>query len=91
MRVRRSLGLAVHMASLQLYDVSTAPEGLDVERVRELYLQLLPLLPVFRQHLMKVPAGLDRPVWVEDRDVDVAAHVRGFECRRREQTSNSPS
>ena len=79
------------MASLQLYDVSTAPEGLDVERVRELYRQLLPLPPVFRQHLMKVPAGLDRPVWVEDRDVDVAAHVRGFECRRREQTSNSPS
>lgn len=70
-------GWPLHMTSLQIYDVSTSPEGLDVERVRELYRQRLPHIPVFRQRLARVPGGLARPVWVEEPDIDVAARIHG--------------
>lgn len=70
-------GWPLHMGSLQVYDAANAPEGLDLERVRELYRQRLPLMPLFRKRLVKVPGGLDRPGWVEEPDVDVEAHVRG--------------
>lgn len=68
-------GWPLHMASLQIYDVSMLPGGLDVERVRDLYRQRLAHLPAFRHRLVRVPGGLDRPVWVEDLSVDVADHI----------------
>lgn len=71
-------GWPLHMGSLALYDVSTSPLGLDLERVREVYRRRLPLLPVFRHHLVRAAGGLDRPVWVEDPDVDVDARIRGL-------------
>jgi WS/DGAT/MGAT family acyltransferase len=70
-------GWPLHMASLQLYDVSNSPAGLDVGRVRELYRQRLPHLPAFRERLVQVPLGLDRPVWVEDPELDVDRHIHG--------------
>jgi diacylglycerol O-acyltransferase len=70
-------GWPLHLTSLQIYDASALPEGLDVERVRELYRQRLPLIPVFRQRLARVPGGLARPVWVEEPGIDVAARIHG--------------
>lgn len=68
-------GWPMIMGSLQVYDPSTSPGGLDLERVRDLYTQRLPHLPVFRQRLVLVPGGLGPPLWVEDPSVNVAAHV----------------
>ncbi len=70
-------GWPLHLGSLQVYDAVGSPEGLDLERVRDLYRQRLPHLPVFRNRLVQVPGGLDRPVWVEDPHVDVDAHIHG--------------
>ena len=70
-------GWPLHMAVLQVYDVTTAPQGLGLERVRDFCRQRLPHLPVFRQRLVRVPGGLDRPVWVENPEVDVTAHIHG--------------
>jgi WS/DGAT/MGAT family acyltransferase len=70
-------GWPLHLGSLQVYDVSSSPEGLDLERVRDLFRQRLPLVPAFRHRLVRVPGGLDRPVWVADPDVDVASHIHG--------------
>lgn len=70
-------GWPLHMGSLAVYDPATSPDGLDLERVRELYRQRLPHLAAFRHRLVRVPGGLDRPVWVEEPTVDVARHVHG--------------
>ncbi|MFI5040295.1 MAG: wax ester/triacylglycerol synthase family O-acyltransferase [Acidimicrobiales bacterium] len=70
-------GWPLHMGALGLFDPSMSPAGLDVERVRELFRQRLPHLGPFRHRLVRAPAGLDRPVWVEDPDVDVTEHIRG--------------
>ena len=34
------------------------------------------MLPPFRRRLVEVPLGLHHPVWIEDPDFDLAAHVR---------------
>ena len=70
-------GWPLHMAALQVYDAATAPGGLDVERVRDLFRQRLPHLPVFRHRLVRVPGDLDRPVWVEKPGADVAESIHG--------------
>ena len=68
-------GWPLHMTALALFDPATTPEGLDVGRVRELFRERLPHLPIFRQRLVRAPGGLDCPVWVEDPDLDVDDHI----------------
>jgi diacylglycerol O-acyltransferase / wax synthase len=68
-------GWPLHMTALTLFDPSTTPEGLDLDRVRELFRQRLPHLGVLRHRLVRTPGGLDRPVWVEDPDLDVDTHI----------------
>jgi len=36
----------------------------------------LPLVPRYRQRVQEVPLWLGRPVWVDDQDVDLRAHVK---------------
>lgn len=68
-------GWPMVMGSLQIYDPSTSAGGLNLERVRTLYTERLPHLPVFRHRLVLSPGGWESPSWVEDPSVDVAAHV----------------
>jgi diacylglycerol O-acyltransferase / wax synthase len=65
----------LHMGCLTVFDPSTSPDGLDLERVRDLFRQRLPQLGAFRHRAVRVPFGLERPVWVEEPDVDVARHI----------------
>ena len=69
-------GWPLHMGSLALLDPSGLADGLDVTRVRALLAARLPQLSVFRRRLVRVPAGLDRPVWTESSEVDLEEHVR---------------
>lgn len=71
------LGWPMHMGSVQIFDAAGAPEGLDLAKVREFYRHRLPLIPAYRQRLVRSPGGLGRPGWVEDEAVDVDAHIHG--------------
>jgi diacylglycerol O-acyltransferase / wax synthase len=73
-----ALGTPLHMGTLSIFDPSSAPEGLDLARVRELFRQRLAHLPLYRHRLARVPMALDRPVWIEDPDVDVDDHIHGI-------------
>jgi WS/DGAT/MGAT family acyltransferase len=44
--------------------------------IRELVASRLHLIPRFRKHLMNVPFGAGRPIWVDDEKFDIAYHVR---------------
>jgi diacylglycerol O-acyltransferase / wax synthase len=66
-----------HVASLIIYDVSTAPGGkVRFKDILQHYDERLYLHPVFRRRLVPVPLNLDRPYWVTDTDIDVEYHIR---------------
>jgi diacylglycerol O-acyltransferase / wax synthase len=66
----------MHVASLMILDPSTAPNGFDFDRLRDLYEQRLDQAPPFRRRLVEVPLGLHHPIWVEDPDFDLDWHLR---------------
>lgn len=66
-----------HVASLAVYDVSTAPGG--QVRFRDIlrhFEERIYSVPIFRRRLVTPPLGIDRPYWVEDDDIDVEFHIR---------------
>jgi len=67
----------MHVSPLFIYDVSTAPNRFvrfkDILRVFE---ERLPLAPVMRQKLQRVPLDLDEPYWVDDAEFDLEHHIR---------------
>jgi diacylglycerol O-acyltransferase len=69
---------ALHMHTLKyaVLDVSGVDAGFTVDRLRLELERRLHLLPPFRRRLVEVPLGLHHPVWIEDPDFDLAAHVR---------------
>ena len=66
----------MHVLSTAILDPSTAPGPFDVDRVRDLLLERMHLLPPFRRRLVTVPFDLHNPLWVEDPDFDLDYHVR---------------
>lgn len=52
--------------------------ALTLEEALSAIEQRLPLLPLARSRLVEVPLGLHHPLWVEDPDFDLAAHVRSL-------------
>ncbi len=69
---------ALHMHTLKysVLDLAGVDGGFTVDRLREELARRLHLLPPFRRRLVEVPLGLHHPVWIEDPDFDLAAHVR---------------
>jgi WS/DGAT/MGAT family acyltransferase len=71
------MGLPQHIASVSIYDQSTAPGG--GVRFKQILAHLesrLHLSPIFRKKLHHAPFELDRPYLVDDEDFDLEYHVR---------------
>jgi len=67
----------MHVASLAIYDPSTAPGGrVRFKDVLRFFASRVEQFPQFRRRLVTVPLSLDRPYWVEDSGIDVEFHVR---------------
>ena len=67
----------LHVASLGIYDPSTAPDGrVRFKDILRFFESRMHVSPVFRRRLVNVPFDLDRPYWIEDGDIDVEFHVR---------------
>ena len=67
----------MHVASLGIYDPSTAPGGrVRFKDVLRFFASRVEQFPQFRRRLVRVPLALDRPYWVEDSGIDVEFHVR---------------
>ena len=67
----------MHVASLAIYDPSTAPDGgVRFKDVLRFFASRLEQFPQFRRRLVSVPLALDRPYWIEDPSFDVEFHVR---------------
>jgi WS/DGAT/MGAT family acyltransferase len=77
MLVTESNNVFMHVASLAIYDPSSAPHGkVRFKDILKFVSQRIQYEPIFRRRLVTVPLSLDLPYWVEDRDIDVEHHVR---------------
>ncbi len=69
----------MNVGALLELDPATASSVFNVERVRTLLAHRLDRLGPFRQRLVSVPLGLDRPYWVDDEDIDLRQHVNAYQ------------
>jgi diacylglycerol O-acyltransferase / wax synthase len=67
----------MHVASLSVYDPSTAPGGgVRFKDVLRFFASRVAQFPQFRRRLVTLPLSLDRPYWIESPSIDVEFHVR---------------
>jgi WS/DGAT/MGAT family acyltransferase len=67
----------LHVASLSIYDPSTAPGGkVRFKAVLNHFESRLHQWKQFRRKLVELPLGIDRPYWVEEPEIDLEYHVR---------------
>jgi WS/DGAT/MGAT family acyltransferase len=67
----------MQVAALGIYDPATAPGGeLRFKTVLDFFENRMRQTRVFRRRLVAAPWGVDRPYWVDERDVDIEYHVR---------------
>ena len=68
----------MHMHTLKIALVEPAPkegESFDATYFTEVVLERLKDLPAFGRRALKVPFGLNHPLWIADRPIDPARHV----------------
>lgn len=70
----------MHVSAVMIIDPATAPGGFSIDRLEELVVARLPLVPQFRWKLVESPLGLGRPGWVDADDFDPAYHFRRTVC-----------
>jgi WS/DGAT/MGAT family acyltransferase len=67
----------MHVASVSIYDPSTAPGGrVTFKGILANVQSRLHLARTFRERMVQVPFDLDHPYWIEDPDFDLEFHVR---------------
>lgn len=64
----------LHVATLAILD--PGPGGFDHDTLVESINERIAFVPRYRQRLVGAPAGLGRPVWLDDEDFDLTYHVR---------------
>jgi diacylglycerol O-acyltransferase len=67
----------LHVASLSIYDPSSAPGGkVRFKAVLNHFESRMHQWKQFRRKLVELPLGIDRPYWVEEPEIDLEYHVR---------------
>src|SRR3954453_15289387 len=65
----------MHVGWVSMLEGPPGTARLDAARVRERIAARLAVVPRFRQRVVPVPLGLGEPVWGDDPDFELAAHV----------------
>lgn len=66
--------MPLHMVAVAI--VAPGPEGLGVDQVRQLVADRIHRMPKLGRRVMKMPFGIEHPVWVDQPDLDLSRHVR---------------
>lgn len=70
----------LHMTGVLVFDPSTMPGGYSFEKMREFMGSRLTRSPAFTRKVVTVPFGIDHPVWVDDPDFNLEAHIHRIGC-----------
>ena len=65
----------MHVVGVLVLDPGDAPGGFTLERLTQVLAERIHLIPPLRHRLVPAPAGIDHPLWIEDPDFDLSAHV----------------
>ena len=68
--------LHMHTLKIGVIDPVNVEGGYSFERFREEFEKRLHLLPPFRRRVVDLPRGIHHPVWIEDPDFDLDAHLK---------------
>jgi WS/DGAT/MGAT family acyltransferase len=69
-----------HTIKLQIIDPAADPVGWSWGRFKAAWASRVGLVPRLRQRYLRVPLGLNHPVWVEDPAFDLDYHLRRVGC-----------
>jgi WS/DGAT/MGAT family acyltransferase len=69
-----------HTIKLQIIDPSADPAGWSWHRFKATWASRIGLVPRLRQRYLRVPFGLNHPVWVDDPAFDLDYHLRRVGC-----------
>jgi diacylglycerol O-acyltransferase len=69
-----------HTIKLSILDPTDDPEGWSWKRFKAAWQSRIGLLPRLRQRYLRVPLGLNHPVWVDDPAFDLDYHLRRVGC-----------
>jgi diacylglycerol O-acyltransferase len=72
--------LHMHTLKISIVDATSVPGGYSYQRFKDVLEERLHLLPPFRRRIVEVPGRIHHPVWIEDPNFDLAAHVRRVGC-----------
>ena len=69
-----------HTLKISILDPSIDPQGWSRPRMQQVMRERIHLLPMFRQRYLPTPFGIHNPIWVDDPEFDLDAHVRYVAC-----------
>ncbi len=69
-----------HTIKIQILDPSEDPEGWSWPRFKRSIASRVGLVPRLRQRYLRVPLGINHPVWVDDPAFDIDYHLRRVGC-----------
>jgi WS/DGAT/MGAT family acyltransferase len=69
-----------HTIKLQIIDPAADPEGWSWKRFKATWASRIGLVPRLRQRYLRVPLGMNHPVWVDDPAFDLDYHLRRVGC-----------
>lgn len=72
----------MHVTGVMILDPSTMPDGYTFARFRDHLVERLHLIPPFRRRLLRIPFGIDHPVWADDPDFDLDDHLHRHRLRK---------
>ena len=65
----------LHVMGTVVLDPSTMPGGYSFDTIKNTIASRIHLIPPFRRRLVQVPFRLAHPVWIDDPDFDLDAHI----------------
>ncbi len=71
--------LHMHTLKIAVLEPPHDPEGYSFDRFKRVLGERLHALPPFRRRLVEVPGRIHHPIWIEDPDFDLDAHVHRVE------------
>jgi len=69
-----------HTIKISIIDPAADADGWSWKRFKAAWSTRVALIPRLRQRYLKVPFGLNHPVWVDDPDFDLDYHLRRVGC-----------